>query len=88
MIAKRIQTPSALFFAVLFFVLCCARGQAATDCKSALVSSLKGYDVSGYLFGVDEDEGQTASFLTNKAVFDAPRMIYLPITDARFDSKR
>jgi hypothetical protein len=72
MIAKHTRTPSTLFFAALFFVLCCGRGQAATDCKATLVSSLKGYDVSGYLFGVDEDEGQTASFLTNKAVFDAP----------------
>jgi hypothetical protein len=69
---KPTQTPSTLFFAVLFFVLCCARSQAATDCKATLASSLKGYDVSGYLFGADEEASQTASFLTNPAVDKAP----------------
>lgn len=73
MIANRTQSQSPLRFALalFLFVLCCARAQAAYDCKADLAASLK-LDPDGYLFGVVEDPGQTASFLTNKAVGDGP----------------
>jgi hypothetical protein len=78
---NRIQSPSLLraVLAVLAFVLCSASGHAAYDCKADLAASLK-LDPDAYLYGVVEDPGQTASFLTNKSVGDGP------ITLGRTDS--
>jgi hypothetical protein len=47
----------------------CERAEIA-DSRADLIRSLKGADVRGYLFSLNEGEKQTTSALTNKAVQD------------------
>src|SRR5262245_57797376 len=54
---------------VLGLLFACERAQIA-DPKADLIRALKGVDVQGYLFSFNEEENQTTSALTNKAVED------------------
>src|SRR5262245_20447908 len=68
MIIKRVRY-SLIAFAAICSLLVSERA-AIADPKVDMMNSLKGKDVSGYLFSFAEEDTQTTSALTNKAVGD------------------
>ena len=58
---------AALALALLFL---CSGPASATDPKADLIASLKGADVDGYLFSMNEDDAGTSASLTNKGLYD------------------
>lgn len=58
---------AALFLALLFL---CSGSASAADPKADLIASLKGADVDGYLFSMNEDGVETSASLTNKGLYD------------------
>lgn len=70
MTTQRIRPGStrSLLSAVLLVGLACSCEQPRADPKGELIASLKGADVEGYLFGLQEGEVQTTTSLTNKIV--------------------
>ncbi len=73
MTIQPIRSRATLRFsaAVLLFAMAYACGQPASDPKRDLIASLKGAEVGGYLFAMQEDEARTTASLTNKLV-DSP----------------
>jgi hypothetical protein len=74
MIVKHIRTDIAVYVTValvlLSLVWSCTK-TTISDPKGDLLSSLKGQEVEGYLFSLNEDNAQTTSSLTNNAL-DSP----------------
>jgi hypothetical protein len=68
MITKRIRAASGLYLLMAVLSLVCSCSRPASDPKGNLIGSLKGADVKGYVFALNEDEAQTTSSLTNNAV--------------------
>src|SRR5262245_43464390 len=69
--------PRLFILAVLsigLLVSCNKPPAPAPDPKAELVSSLKGADVQGFLFSLNEEENRTTSSLTNRAVHDLIRL--------------
>ncbi len=54
----------------LALLLLCSGSASAADPKADLIASLKGADVDGYLFSMNEDGVETSSSLTNKGLYD------------------
>ena len=73
MIVNHIRPKSPFYVAVVLVFLSLLSSCAKTtisDPKGDLVSSLKGHEVEGYFFSLNEDDVQTTSSLTNNAVHD------------------
>lgn len=71
------MSPRLFTLAVLalgLLVSCNKPPAPAPDPKAELVASLKGADVQGFLFALNEEENRTTSSLTNKAVNDLIRL--------------
>ena len=64
---RRASTRS-LLTAALLVGLACSGGQPRADPKGDLIASLKGAEVGGFLFALQEGETQTTTSLTNNVV--------------------
>jgi hypothetical protein len=71
MIIKRVHYALIAFVAVSSLLV--SERAAIADPKVDMMNSLKGEDVSGYLFSFAEEDDQTTSTLTNKTVRDVIR---------------
>jgi hypothetical protein len=68
MIHSRRLTSLLLAPLALAFAFACGQPAAAADPEADLIARLKGADVKGYLFAMNEDPATSSSALTNPAV--------------------
>ena len=64
----RHASTRSLLAAVLLVGLACSGGQPRADPRGDLIASLKGAEVGGYRFALQEGEAQTTTSLTNQVV--------------------